>query len=71
LTTARMTAFSPAQSPPLVNKPRRIPLSSRPEPLSGAIVFGQRPHCQYNSLMLRAIAAAVIEVRMITHDRIR
>jgi hypothetical protein len=32
-------------------------------------VFGQRPVCHYTWRMSKAIAAAVIELWMITHDR--
>jgi hypothetical protein len=33
-------------------------------------VFGQRPLCHYDCIMLRTITAEVIEVRVITHDRL-
>jgi hypothetical protein len=34
------------------------------------IVFGQRALCQYDCIMVTTIAAAVIGIRVITHDRI-
>jgi hypothetical protein len=39
-------------------------------PYRRLIVFGQRSVCHYDCIMLTTIAAEVIEIRVITHDRL-